>query len=342
LVTLYFVEVMLPAGTSSSWQAWKESLLVGRFASPTSAGVLFSMLAAAGLSATWMFRKARILAIFDDLDTVLLLVPLQVMIIGWAPTLAASAVLSLALLAAAYAWLHRIALPSSWPWVLGYASAITVASKLIEAASRRVDQDAPIHIEVLLPAFVLGCVMTRPSSQDPHRDDEREGHQEGPESASEQRISTAISATFMLLVGLSMPPMFQGGGSGDVTASASPQTLTASQTVMGWGSMIAHVLVVTMLANLGKMVPAISYRREAGRRERLALAISMWPRGEVGAGILVISLSYGIGGPVLTVAMLSLALNLALTGLFILIVKRLMQGGRIPTATTGVEPVCSC
>ena len=48
---------------------------------------------------------------------------------------------------------------------------------------------------------------------------------------------------------------------------------------------------------------------------------SMWPRGEVGAGILVISLSYGIGGPVFTVAMLSLALNLALTGLFILIVK---------------------
>lgn len=56
-----------------------------------------------------------------------------------------------------------------------------------------------------------------------------------------------------------------------------------------------------------------------------ALAISMWPRGEVGAGILVISLSYGIGGPVLTVAMLSLALNLLLTGLFILIVKKLMQ-----------------
>jgi hypothetical protein len=57
----------------------------------------------------------------------------------------------------------------------------------------------------------------------------------------------------------------------------------------------------------------------------LALAIGMWPRGEVGAGVLVISLSYGIGGPIVTVAMLSLALNLLLTGFFILVVKKLMQ-----------------
>lgn len=49
----------------------------------------------------------------------------------------------------------------------------------------------------------------------------------------------------------------------------------------------------------------------------------MWPRGEVGAGVLVISLSYGIGGPIVTVAMLSLALNLLLTGVFIYIVEQL-------------------
>ena len=47
-------------------------------------------------------------------------------------------------------------------------------------------------------------------------------------------------------------------------------------------------------------------------RERLAVAIGMWPRGEVGAGILVLSISYGLGGPVVTVAMISLALNLVL------------------------------
>jgi len=52
----------------------------------------------------------------------------------------------------------------------------------------------------------------------------------------------------------------------------------------------------------------------------------MWPRGEVGAGILVLSISYGIGGPIVTVALLSLALNLSLTGIFIIFVKRLING----------------
>jgi Kef-type K+ transport system membrane component KefB len=74
LVTLYFVFVLLPPEVWSNLAAWHETLLAGRFAAPTSAGVLFSMLAAAGLSATWLFRKSRILAIFDDLDTVLLMI----------------------------------------------------------------------------------------------------------------------------------------------------------------------------------------------------------------------------------------------------------------------------
>jgi Kef-type K+ transport system membrane component KefB len=90
--------------------------------------------------------------------------------------------------------------------------------------------------------------------------------------------------------------------------------------------MAGHVLALTGLANLGKMVPALCYRREAHWRERLALAIGMWPRGEVGAGVLVVSLGYGLGGPMITAAMLSLALNLVLTGAFILLVKRLVTG----------------
>ena len=72
------------------------------------------------------------------------------------------------------------------------------------------------------------------------------------------------------------------------------------------------------------MFPLLCYRREATLRERLALSIGMWPRGEVGAGVLVIALSYGIAGPALTVAILSLALNLLLTGVFIVMVKKLI------------------
>jgi Kef-type K+ transport system membrane component KefB len=84
-------------------------------------------------------------------------------------------------------------------------------------------------------------------------------------------------------------------------------------------------MVVTVLSNFGKMFPALCYRREATWKERLALAIGMWPRGEVGAGVLVVSIGYGIGGPIVTVAALSLALNLVLTGGFIWMVKKLLE-----------------
>lgn len=56
--------------------------LVGIFSAPTSAGVLFSMLNAAGLSKTWVFQKARILAVFDDLDVIMLMIPIKMLYIG--------------------------------------------------------------------------------------------------------------------------------------------------------------------------------------------------------------------------------------------------------------------
>ena len=112
----------------------------------------------------------------------------------------------------------------------------------------------------------------------------------------------------MVLVGLSMPALAS----------------LLSQDAPGWGVISMHVVAVTLLANLGKMFPALVYRREASWRERLAVSIGMWPRGEVGAGILILSLGYGIGGPMIVVAALSLALNLVLTGVFIAMVKKLL------------------
>jgi len=97
-----------------------------------------------------------------------------------------------------------------------------------------------------------------------------------------------------------------------------------------------HGLFITGLANLGKMVPAVCYRREAHWKERLALAIAMWPRGEVSAGVLVLSFSYGFGGPlmpIIMIATLSLALNLLLTGVFILLVKHLVVHATVPLTT---------
>jgi len=350
-VTLYFVFVLLPPDAWGTLAAWQETLLAGRFAAPTSAGVLFSMLAAAGLGATWLFRKARILAIFDDLDTVLLMIPLKMMMIGLAWQLGLVVVVMAAMLAVGYVFLHKVRIPVTWPWVLAYAAVITGLSELAYEGSKVIDESVPIHIEVLLPAFVLGCVMAYPklpSAQVSVPSGGHHGH-EAIDTPSERRVATIVAAVFMVLVGLSMPMILsstapgQGGGRSEqiepslhgAGAPAAEDTaaglgvaqqvgrITATQPPMSWIQIALHVLIITVISNFGKMFPALCYRKEAHWRERLAIAIGMWPRGEVGAGVLVISLSYGIGGPIVTIAMLSLSLNLVLTGVFIYIVKRL-------------------
>jgi Kef-type K+ transport system membrane component KefB len=348
--TAYFVFVLLPPDTWQTMAAWQETLLAGRFAAPTSAGILFSMLAAAGLGTTWLFHKARILAIFDDLDTVLLMIPLKMLMVGLAWQLGLIVVIMAAMLAIAYVFLHRVRIPVTWPWVLGYAAGIAVVSEFVYKGSKLIDESVPIHIEVLLPAFVLGCIMAYPRHSQSAVDDEALPCAE-IETPTEKRVATVIAAIFMVLVGLSMPkildtdlavqrgamaeavePTLHAGGApaaegmaAEVGRARDIGRVTAAQPAMAWPALIAHVLILTALINLGKMFPAFCYRKEAHWRERLAVAIGMWPRGEVGAGVLVISLSYGIGGPIVTVAMLSLALNLLLTGAFIYIVKRLTR-----------------
>jgi Kef-type K+ transport system membrane component KefB len=347
-VTLYFVFVLLPSDSWGTLAAWQETLLTGRFAAPTSAGVLFSMLAAAGLGATWLFRKARILAIFDDLDTVLLMVPLKMLMVGLAWQLGLIVVVVAAMLAVAYVFLHKIRSPVTWPWVIAYATGITAISEMVYKGSKLIDESVPIHVEVLLPAFVLGCIMAYPVRPAGEGVQSGHGHPE-IETPREKRVTTIVAAVFMVLVGLSMPTILSGdaAGQGGAMAEAAEPTLhgagvpaaeaaaaeigmslqvgriTGAQPPMNWLQIALHVFVITVISNLGKMFPAFCYRNEAHWRERLAVAIGMWPRGEVGAGVLVISLSYGIGGPIVTVAMLSLALNLLLTGAFISMIQRL-------------------
>ena len=82
MIAIYYVFVLLPPDYWNSWEAWKENLLLSRFAAPTSAGILFTMLAAIGLKSSWIYKKIQVLAIFDDLDTILLMIPLQIMMIG--------------------------------------------------------------------------------------------------------------------------------------------------------------------------------------------------------------------------------------------------------------------
>lgn len=325
---LYFVYVMMPPELWSSGSAWKEVLVASRFAAPTATGVLFAMLAASGLSATWMFRKTRILVIFDDLDTVLLMIPLKILMVGLAWQLGLVVVVMVGLLWIAWHWLHRVSIPVSWPWVLGYSLSIAGISEVIYWGTKLVDESVPIHLEVLLPAFVLGCIMKPPAGADPHSDDARNGHQEGPESEIEQRVSSLVSAAFMFFVGLSMPMLFGETPTPPGEGPLGVLTHTAGMEALPLSQLLWHVLVLTILINVGKMFPAFCYRKEADWRERLAVAFAMCPRGEVGAGIILLSLEYGIGGPIVSVAVLSLALNLLLTPAFVFTVNYLVR--RVP------------
>ena len=83
----------------------------------------------------------------------------------------------------------------------------------------------------------------------------------------------------------------------------------------------------------------MAYRDEATLRERLALSIGMFPRGEVGIGVLLVSLEIFrqqnmLDSPAvqqsMTIGALSLALNLTLTGVFIMVVIPLVRKPTTP------------
>lgn len=286
---------------------FKESLLVGRFASPTSAGILFTMLAAAGLAATWVYKKARVLAIFDDLDTVLLMIPLKMLLLGFLPQLLVLIAAVVSLLTVAYFCIHWLKVPTSNGWVALYAV-------LVWSATYAFDYATELHLEVLVPAFALGCVI---KSDHLHGSAEYGTAPHPPTPLVlgwEAILDSGLKGGFMLLAGMAMPRITLGA--------------------MGLGIITLHVVLITIVSNIGKCVPLLAYSNEATLRERLALSIGMFPRGEVGIGVLLVSLDIFrqqglIDSPAvqqnITMAALSLALNLALTGLFILAVIRLRR-----------------
>ncbi len=304
-VAMYYVFVLLPVEYSTSWDAWKESLLLSRFAAPTSAGILFTMLAAIGLKASWIYKKIQVLAIFDDLDTILLMIPLQIIMIGMKWQMAVVLFVVFFLLYFGWKKMGKYKLRQDWIAILFYSAVVVgVTWGLHFITVSFLGKNEGIHIEVLLPAFVLGMIM---------------GHV-NTDSKSERIVTTGISMFFMFLVGMSMP-LFIGTHtmSDDVLAGAS---LLGQQPMLSAGRIIFHVLIVSLLSNIGKLVPLFFYR-DRYIEERLALSIGMFTRGEVGAGIIFIALSYNIGGPALIISVLSIVLNLILTGIFVIWVKKL-------------------
>lgn len=307
-VSVYYM-FLLPSDLMGSWDAWKENLVIGRFAAPTSAGILFTMLAAAGLRKVWIYKKTQVLAIFDDLDTILLMIPLQIALIGMKWQLFVIVALIVFLLWFGWKKLSAFSPNQSWWAILLWAVLIVFISETVYQLTKSYfGLDGSIHIEVLLPAFILGMVM----KHDEHH----------VVSKTEVRMTDYISYVFMLLVGLSTPLFINADMGSAVAEAAASISITASQPMMSWGSIAMHVLVVTVISNLGKLAPVFFYR-DRDIRERLALSIGMFTRGEVGAGILILALGHHLGGPILIISILSLVLNLILTGGFVIAVKRL-------------------
>lgn len=304
LIALYYIFVLFPSTQWGSGDLWKETLLISRFAAPTSAGILFTMLAALRLKSSWMYKKIQVLAIFDDLDTILLMIPLQVFMIGMKWQMAVILTVVIFLLVFGWKQMGRYGMRQDWKAILGYSVIVIVFTQGIYHISEYfLGPHEGIHIEVLLPAFVLGMVM-KPQHI---------------ESRTEEKVSTAISYFFMFLVGVSMPQFI---GLDMNSQPANPDSVTASLPMMSWGMIAVHVVVVSLLSNIGKLMP-LAFYRDRKFSERLALSIGMFTRGEVGAGVIFIAISYNLGGPLLLISVLTIVLNLILTGGFVMLVKKL-------------------
>ncbi|MEA5130014.1 MAG: sodium:proton antiporter [Proteiniphilum sp.] len=310
LVALYYLFVVAPPGMQiwGNGDAWKETFLLSRFAAPTSAGILFTMLIAAGLKHTWVYKKVQILAIFDDLDTILLMIPLQILMIGMRWQMFVILVVAVVLIWVGWKKMNTYTLRQDWKSILLYSF---IMYALIEVLYRMSTYffggEGSIHIEILLPAFILGMIM--------------KGDHSVESNPVDIKVGNAISYLFMLLVGMSMP-LFVGVDFDAMAAHSS--SMISRIPIPSWGVIILHVVLVTLISNIGKLFPLFFYKdRKIG--ERLAVSVGMFTRGEVGAGVLFIAIGYNLGGLLLVVSVLAMCLNLLLTGFFISYAKKLAQ-----------------
>lgn len=303
LIALYYIYVIIPPEFANTGEAWKETLLISRFAAPTSAGILFTMLAALNLKSSWIYKKIQSLAIFDDLDTILLMIPLQICMIGMKWQMAVILIVVCVLLFVGWKWMDTLKLRQDWKALLFYSVIVIFITQGIYIFTKHhFGEHEGVHIEVLLPAFILGVMIKTKHI----------------ETKIEERVSSVISYLFMFLVGVSMP-QFIGI---DLNAATDSSALVSKVPMMSWGMIAVHVVAVSILSNIGKLVPMLFYR-DHSLKERLALSIGMFTRGEVGAGVIFIALSYNLGGPLLLISVLTIVLNLILTGGFVMLVRRL-------------------
>ena len=143
------------------------------------------------LQKNWIYQKAQTLAIFDDLDTIILMVPLQVAMIGelnW--QMIAMLAIIFAMFYIGWRYMSRFKMPQNWYAIFTYSVLVYGLTYLVYISTHHFfGEKGAIHIEVLLPAFIFGMII-------------KNRHVGGK---SELAFSTTISVVFMLLVGMSMP-----------------------------------------------------------------------------------------------------------------------------------------
>lgn len=143
-----------------------------------------------------MYKKVQVLAIFDDLDTILLMIPLQIMMIGLRWQLGVIILVVVLLLILGWKKMGYYNVRQDWKAILFYAVVTFGITQVIYLVSKHMyGEEASIHIEVLLPAFVVGMIM-------------RHKH---IDTKIEHQVSDFISYLFMFLVGVSMPGVYGRG-----------------------------------------------------------------------------------------------------------------------------------
>ncbi|HOO96023.1 MAG TPA: sodium:proton antiporter [Proteiniphilum sp.] len=308
LVALYYIFAVAPPELQiwKNGDIWKETFLLSRYAAPTSAGILFTMLAAAGLRYTWVYKKVQVLAIFDDLDTILLMIPLQILMIGMRWQMFVILVVAVVLIWLGWKKMNSYGFRQDWKAILFFAVLLFVVIHAIYLTSKHFyGESGSIHIEILLPAFILGMIMRADHSVEPGK--------------TEVRVANSISYLFMMLVGLSMP-LFLGVDFVEVAENSASHI--SQIPMLPWGTIAFHVFMVTLISNLGKLFP-LAFYRDRKMNERLAVSIGMFTRGEVGAGVLFIAIGYHMSGVLLIISVLAMCLNLLFTGFFIGYAKKL-------------------
>merc|ERR1712137_1141243 len=230
------------------------------------------MMAAFDVRRSWVVKKASVLAVLGHLSS-LVAVAIESSHVASGDSgifdleIFMPVVVSIGLLALAWFNIHKCKCPHMWSWVLVYAVIIGAGSWCIEGTSLQFFK-APevkwLHVAVLFPSFAFGCMIcTLEASRcfaniDFELTEELIQRQERMEAVAPY-VDSLIGAVYMFSAGLSMP-----------------QTTIPLENAIN-GSNMLHVVVITILMLLGKLVVYFFYT-EHQTKQRLGLGLLMCPR----------------------------------------------------------------